>query len=107
MIQTVLSMLPEIVRAAAEPMGQIDNLTIMSADGASELVKNTTRTVAEASTAVKGLTGIDIPGLIGTSMGGRFDGGVPGLHGPLSFSCGHENHADVCVFAWMADKCVS
>jgi hypothetical protein len=73
-IQTVLSMLPEIVRAAAEPMGQIDNLTVMSADGASELVKNTTRTVAEASTAVKGLTGIDIPGLIGSSMGARFGG---------------------------------
>ncbi|HET7182942.1 MAG TPA: SPFH domain-containing protein, partial [Candidatus Limnocylindrales bacterium] len=73
-IQTVLSMLPEIVRAAAEPMGQIDNLTIMSADGASELVKNTTRTVAEASTAVKGLTGIDVPALIGSSMGARFGG---------------------------------
>ena len=73
-IQTVLSMLPEIVRAAAEPMGQIDNLTIMSADGASELVKNTTRTVAEASTAVKGLTGIDVPALIGSSMGSRFGG---------------------------------
>ncbi|HEX2626262.1 MAG TPA: SPFH domain-containing protein, partial [Candidatus Limnocylindrales bacterium] len=81
-IQTVLSMLPEIVRAAAEPMGQIDNLTIMSADGASELVKNTTRTVAEASTAVKGLTGIDIPGLIGTSMGARFDGGGSGGDAP-------------------------
>jgi flotillin len=73
-IQTVLSMLPEIVRAAAEPMGQIDNLTIMSADGASELVKNTTRTVAEASTAVKGLTGIDVPALIGQSMGANFGG---------------------------------
>ena len=77
-IQTVLSMLPEIVRAAAEPMGQIDNLTIMSADGASELVKNTTRTVAEASTAVKGLTGIDVPALIGSSMGTRFGGGGSG-----------------------------
>ncbi len=43
-IQTVLSMLPEIVRAAAEPMGRIDQLTVLSNDGASELVKNTTRT---------------------------------------------------------------
>lgn len=80
-IQTVLSMLPEIVRAAAEPMSQIDNLTIMSTDGASELVKNTTRTVAEASTAVKGLTGIDVPALIGSSMGSRF-GGSGGDAGP-------------------------
>jgi flotillin len=76
-IQTVLSMLPEIVRAAAEPMGRIDSLTVLSNDGASELVKNTTRTVAEASATVKGLTGIDVPALIGTSMGARFSGTDP------------------------------
>jgi flotillin len=78
-IQTVLSMLPEIVRAAAEPMGRIDNLTVLSSDGASELVKNTTRTVAEASTAVKGLTGIDVPGLLGSALGGwQKAAGTPG-----------------------------
>jgi flotillin len=77
-IQTVLSMLPEIVRAAAEPMSQIDQLTVLSNDGASELVRNTTRTVTEASATVKGLTGIDVPALIGSSMGARFGGnGVP------------------------------
>ena len=76
-IQTVLSMLPEIVRAAAEPMGRIDQLTVLSNDGASELVRNTTRTVTEASATVKGLTGIDVPALIGTSMGARFGNGAP------------------------------
>ena len=77
-IQTVLSMLPEIVRAAAEPMGRIDQLTVLSNDGASELVKNTTRTVTEASATVKGLTGIDVPGLISSQMGARFGGdGAP------------------------------
>ena len=39
-ISTVLSMLPEIVRAAAEPMGHIDNLTVLSTDGATDVVKN-------------------------------------------------------------------
>jgi hypothetical protein len=77
-IQTVLSMLPEIVRAAAEPMGNIDNLTVFSADGASDIVRTTTRTVAEAGTAVKGLTGIDIPALLSSAMGGSGgDGGRP------------------------------
>jgi flotillin len=81
-IQTVLSMLPEIVRAAAEPMANIDNLTVLSSDGASEMVKNTTRTVAEASATVKGLTGIDVPALIGSSMGARFGGnGAPAPSG--------------------------
>lgn len=74
-IQTVLSMLPEIVRAAAEPMGNIDNLTVLSSDGASEMVRNTTRTVAEASASVKGLTGIDIPALLSGALSGASRGG--------------------------------
>ena len=68
-ISTVLSMLPEIVRAAAEPLAAIDNLTVLSTEGASDVVKNATRTVAEASTTVKGLTGIDIPALISNAVG--------------------------------------
>jgi len=70
-IQTVLSMLPDIVRAAAEPLSNIDNLTVLSNDGASDVVKTVTRTVAEANATVKGLTGIDIPALIDEAMGGR------------------------------------
>jgi flotillin len=68
-IQTVLSMLPDIVRAAAEPMANIDSLTVLSSDGASDVVKNVTRTVTEASTTVKGLTGIDIPELLNQALG--------------------------------------
>ena len=84
-IQTVLAALPDIVRAAAEPMQHIDSLTVMSADGASEIVKNTSRVVAESATAIKGLTGLDVPNLIGAAMrsgatgavrGGNGDGGV-------------------------------
>ena len=70
-IQTVLSQLPEIVRAAAEPMGNIDNLTVLSNDGASDVVRNVTRTVTEAGTTVKGLTGIDIPAMLSQAHGRR------------------------------------
>ena len=69
-IQTVLSMLPDIVRAAAEPMANISQLTVLSNDGASDLVKNVTKTVTEASSTVKGLTGIDIPDLLNKAVGG-------------------------------------
>jgi flotillin len=68
-IQTVLASLPEIVKAAAEPMKHIDSLTVMSADGASEIVRNSTRVLAESATAVKGLTGLDVPGLVSAAMG--------------------------------------
>jgi flotillin len=74
-IQTVLSQLPEIVRAAAEPMGNIDNLTVLSNDGASDVVRNVTRTVTEAGTTVKGLTGIDIPAMLSKAMSGATNGG--------------------------------
>ena len=80
-IQTVLSMLPDIVRAAAEPMANIDSLTVLSTDGASDVVKNVTRTVTEASATVKGLTGIDIPELLNQALGTSQDeppsGGTP------------------------------
>ena len=44
---------------------------------------------------------------LGAAVCGRVDDGVPGSRGPLLSSCGHGTHADVCVFAWMAGKCVS
>src|SRR5919109_4645873 len=70
-------MLPEIVRAAAEPIGNIGSLTVLSSDGAADVVKTTTRTVAEASTAVKGLTGIDVPALLANAMGTAYTNGGP------------------------------
>ena len=71
-IQTVLAALPDIVRAAAEPMSHIDSLTVMSADGASDIVKNATRAMVESTTAIKGLTGLDVPGLVGNALGRGF-----------------------------------
>src|SRR5258706_5289525 len=71
-IQTVLAALPEIVKAASEPMGHIDSLTVMSADGASDLVKNATRAMVESTTAIKGLTGLDVPSLVGGALGRGF-----------------------------------
>jgi hypothetical protein len=71
-IQTVLAALPDIVRAAAEPMSHIDSLTVMSADGASDIVRNATRAMIESTTAIKGLTGLDVPNLIGGALGRGF-----------------------------------
>lgn len=80
-IQTVLAALPEIVKAAAEPMGKIDSLTVMSADGASDVVRNATRAMIESTTAIKGLTGLDVPGLIGGALGRTFGDGQGNGHG--------------------------
>jgi flotillin len=77
-IQTILTALPEIVRAAAEPMGNIENLTVLSSDGASDLVKNSTRTVVESAAMIKGLTGVDVAALVGAAMGST--AASPGRH---------------------------
>jgi flotillin len=95
-IQTVLSMLPEIVRAAAEPIGNIGSLTVLSSDGAADVVKTTTRTVAEASTAVKGLTGIDVPALLANAMGSTYTNGGPG-RGPKTGGGGRRRPATTVV----------
>src|SRR5256714_5102660 len=71
-IQTVLAALPDIVRAAAEPMGHIASLTVMTADGASDIVRNATRAMIESTTAIKGLTGLDVPSLVGGALGRGF-----------------------------------
>ncbi|HET9410891.1 MAG TPA: SPFH domain-containing protein [Candidatus Dormibacteraeota bacterium] len=71
-IQTVLAALPDIVRAAAEPMGHINSLTVLSSDGASDIVKNATRAMVESTTAIKGLTGLDVPSLVGGALGRGF-----------------------------------
>ncbi len=67
-LATILRDLPKVVSAAADPIGQIDNLTILSTDGASEIVKTATTNLTEAGAAIKGLTGIDIPQIFGNAL---------------------------------------
>lgn len=60
-LATILRDLPNVVGAAAEPISRIDNLTVLSTDGASEIVRTATTNLSQASHAIKGLTGVDIP----------------------------------------------
>ena len=67
-LATILRDLPKVVGAAAEPIGQIDNLTVLSTDGASEIVRTATTNLSQANHAIKGLTGIDIPQVFGNAL---------------------------------------
>lgn len=69
--QLVIDALPRIVEAAAKPIGSIDNLTVVSTDGASEIVKTGTRTITEADAILKGLTGTGVAALLGAALGRR------------------------------------
>lgn len=63
--QEIISRLPEIVRAAAEPVGNIDKLTVVSTDGASAVTKTVSQVLGEGSEVLKSLTGIDLQTLLG------------------------------------------
>ncbi len=73
-LAAILEAMPSIVSAAAEPMSNIDNLTVLSTDGASSVVKTTTETVAQASATIKGLTGLDVASLIGSALPAQASG---------------------------------
>lgn len=67
--QELISRLPEIVRAAAEPVAAIDHMTVVSTDGASQLTKTVASVLSEGQEVVKQLTGLDLTALISSVAG--------------------------------------
>lgn len=81
-VSAILERLPEIVRAAAEPISGIESLTVLSTDGASEVVRTATNTVAQAGAVVQSLTGIDLRSAVDSAMsniGEATKGGVTAM----------------------------
>lgn len=69
--QEIISRLPEIIRAAAEPIGNIDTLTVVSTDGASAVTKTVGQVLGEGTEVVKSLTGLDVHSILAGLAGGR------------------------------------
>ena len=74
--QQVIALMPEIVRAAAEPISGIDNLTVVSTDGASSLTKTVAQVLSEGQDVIKSLTGLDV----GALVSGQAASAVSGVH---------------------------
>ncbi|HKC89955.1 MAG TPA: SPFH domain-containing protein [Candidatus Limnocylindria bacterium] len=64
LLQT-LPLVPPIVREAAAPLGNIDNLTVIDPSGASKLTETVVRTAAEGTAIAKSLLGVDLAELMG------------------------------------------
>lgn len=62
--QELISRLPEIVRAAAEPIGSVEHMTVISTDGASAITKSVASVLGEGQEVIKQLTGLDLSALI-------------------------------------------
>ncbi|NLV56891.1 MAG: flotillin family protein [Acidimicrobiales bacterium] len=63
--------LPDIVGAAAAPMGNIEKLTVISTDGASDVTRQVTSTVAQGMQVAGDLTGIDLQQLVAALVARR------------------------------------
>jgi flotillin len=56
--------LPKVVAEAAGPMRQIDSMTVISTDGASQTVRSVASTVAQGQELAKSLFGVDLAALV-------------------------------------------
>ncbi|MCL1899079.1 MAG: SPFH domain-containing protein [Promicromonosporaceae bacterium] len=79
LLQQLIAALPQVVEAAAKPIGDIDSLTVVSTDGANALTKTVANTVSQG-TGVLGslLPGLDLGNLLASLAGGQAEGAPKG-----------------------------
>ncbi|MFG2038728.1 SPFH domain-containing protein [Dactylosporangium sp. NPDC048998] len=75
-LDLLVRVMPDVVKAASDPMGNIDKMTVISTDGASSLTKSVANNVAQGLQLGTDLTGIDLPKLL-SRLGGLSDGADP------------------------------
>jgi flotillin len=65
-LELIVHMLPNLVKAASDPISSVDKLTVISTDGASNLTRNVANNVETGLQIGSDLTGVDLRGLLGT-----------------------------------------
>lgn len=70
-LQILAEMLPQVVREAATPMSAIDSMTVISTDGAADVVRNVASTVAQGRQLSKDIMGVDLAALISGALGNK------------------------------------
>ncbi|MGE7385779.1 flotillin family protein [Streptomyces sp. NPDC004126] len=63
-IQMLVEALPQVVAKAAEPLGAIDKMTVISTDGAGRLPRTVADNVAQGMELLTATTGVDLPQLL-------------------------------------------
>ncbi|WP_330239688.1 flotillin family protein [Streptomyces sp. NBC_00525] len=63
-LQMLVEVLPQVVAKAAEPLGAIDKMTVISTDGASRLSRTVTDNVAQGMELLSSTTGVDLGALL-------------------------------------------
>lgn len=63
-LDLLMKVLPEIVRAAAAPLSNVDKISIISSDGTADLTKTVAANVAQGLEISSDLTGVDLKALL-------------------------------------------
>lgn len=77
-VDIIAETLPQVVAEAARPMSQIDAMTVISTDGASQTVRNVASTVAQGQEMARSLFGVDLASLVQRFAGEASNGGTHG-----------------------------
>lgn len=72
-LDLLVKVLPEVVKAASDPMKNIDKMTVISTDGASSLTRTVASNVAQGLQLGSDLTGVDLGSLL-ARLGQRVGG---------------------------------
>ena len=78
-LDLLVRVMPEVVRAASEPLASVDKITVISADGPSALSRSVASNVTQGLQLGSDLTGVDLQALL--SKLSRQDGGSAGADG--------------------------
>jgi flotillin len=82
-LDQLTSVLPDIVRAASEPVGAIDRMTVISSDGASAVAKTVATNIEQGLQIGSDLIGVDLrsmfAGLAQSAQNGSGDGNGDGV----------------------------
>ncbi len=70
-------MLPDIVRAASEPLSAIEHMTVISTDGASQLTKTVASNIEQGMSIASTLTGLDLRAMLTQLAAQGGSDGVP------------------------------
>jgi flotillin len=90
-LDLLAGMLPQLVREAAAPMGNIDKITVISTDGASQLTKNVAGNVTQGMQLASDLLGLDLAALFKRLAGADPAQLAAGASGESSASSGTVN----------------
>ncbi len=79
-LELMISRLPDIARAVAEPIGNVKDITIIDTEGANKLTRTTANTVKQLDSVLESFTGSSLSSLIARYLEGK-NGGDTGNDG--------------------------